>query len=95
MSTANSRARETRARFVRYLTGRCQRRPIMSDVQDHLREIRRRARARGARRKVSQKLTLYHKSLVQSLEPQTYSFFERVMEEARRRSQRPNLIPQH
>ena len=35
---------------------------------------------------VAQKLTLYHQSLLQSLEPQTYSFFEHVMEEAKRRS---------
>jgi hypothetical protein len=65
----------------------------MSEAHDHLREIRRRARARGARRAVSHKLTLYHKSLLQSLEPQTFSFFEHVMDEARRRSPRVNPIP--
>ena len=67
----------------------------MSEAQDQLREIRRRARAKGARRMVAQKLTLYHKTLLQSLEPQTYSFFEHVMEEAKRRSGRPTPLPQH
>ena len=58
----------------------------MSEAQDHLQEIRRRARAKGARRMVAQKLTLYHQSLLQSLESDTYSFFEHVMDEAKRRS---------
>jgi hypothetical protein len=58
----------------------------MSEAEDHLKEIRRRARDKGVRRMVSQKLTLYHQSLLQSLEPDTYSFFEHVMEEAKRRS---------
>ncbi len=44
---------------------------------------------------VAQKLTLYHQSLLQSLEPQTRSFFEHVMEEAKRRSRSPNPAPEH
>jgi hypothetical protein len=66
----------------------------MAEAQDQLREIRRRARAKGARRMVAQKLTLYHQTLLQSLEPQTNSFFEHVMEEAKRRSRRPTPLPQ-
>ena len=67
----------------------------MSEDQNQLRELRRRARAKGARRTVAQKLTLYHQSLLQSLEPQTHSFFEHVMEEAKRRSRPPGIIPPH
>jgi hypothetical protein len=41
-----------------------------------------RNRDRQARRAVSRKLVLYHKSLLDALSEDSISFFERVMEEA-------------
>lgn len=58
----------------------------MPKPDDHFDHMRRKARARGARRLASQGLTLYYQSLVHSVIDDTPSYFERVMQQALRRA---------
>ena len=50
---------------------------------DYSRGLRRKARARGARRMVSQGLTLYYQSLVHRVHEDTPEFVEDVLKRAR------------
>jgi hypothetical protein len=57
-------------------------------------ELRQKAQTKHARRAVSRKLALYHKSLIDAFSADAASFFDRVMEKADENIQsRRDLLP--